>query len=158
MSVIQPCSSIGWSKPHPCGPLLSKHCSLRSLVAVISPVKFSHSTILWRNLLGKVVICVLKCEKFILCVQILLYCIPTTNFCTDDFTLKEVRRATWTVRSKWSLLGSELGIESDTLQVNGKRSCIAAIFLCHRFQAFIWPKFFTWQQSISSLHLKLSRD
>ena len=34
------------------------------------------------------------------------------------FTLKEVRRVTWEARSKWYSLGNQLGVGSDTLQVD----------------------------------------
>ena len=37
---------------------------------------------------------------------------------TGKFTLKEVRRVTWDVRSKWKRLGGELEVDPGTLDVS----------------------------------------
>ena len=116
MTVILPCSNTGWSKPHPHGPLLLKHWSLMLWNVRTLLGKSVHNTMLCQGILQEKV----QNKSLVLLVSVCM-CVLSYSQCkqfsTGDFTLKEVRRVTWEVRSEWKSLGIELGINPDTLQV-----------------------------------------
>ena len=47
---------------------------------------------------------------------------------SGGFTLKEVRRITWEVRSEWRNLGSQLGVDAGTLDVSGSYVSVCRVF------------------------------
>ena len=63
--------------------------------------------------------------------------IPIPSGC---FTLKEVRRITWEVRSEWRNLGSQLGVDAGTLDVSGiyqHAGCFSIKFLVTLLARFL---------------------
>ena len=49
---------------------------------------------------------------------------PSTIHTADAYTLKSLRQIIWDTRSEWKLLGSELGVDNETLNVRLPYSCI----------------------------------
>ena len=67
------------------------------------------------------------------CMECMIFYLSNNHFIiiTGRFTLKEVRRVTWDVRSKWKHLGGELEIDSGTLDVSVQINSSSTFYSAH---------------------------